>query len=111
MSWTMQLPGQVRSDGTTRPTPFAASRRGEAQHVLRSVVTQILSVKPAEHHAVRSEEAGRLDLVGVGPARRAIGLGIAASRARQTDMPMATAMETKPPETAIRAPSKKMRGA
>ena len=67
-------PGQER--GNHEADAFAASRRGEAQHVLRSVVTQILSVKPAEHHAIRSEQAGRLDLVGVGPARRAIGLGV-----------------------------------
>ncbi len=39
-------------------------------------MAQIVAVKPAEHDAVRSEQAGRLDLVGVRPARRAVGLGV-----------------------------------
>ena len=34
-----------------------------------------------------------------------------ASRARQTDMPMATAMAMKPPDAAMNAPSVKISGA
>jgi len=33
------------------------------------------------------------------------------SRARHTDMPTATAMEIKPPDAAMPAPSRKIRGA
>ena len=36
---------------------------------------------------------------------------VLASRARQTDMPIAMPIDAKPPETAIPAPSMKMRGA
>ena len=43
MSWTIAEPGQVSSVGITRPTPLPRARRREAQHVLRSVVAQIVS--------------------------------------------------------------------
>ena len=68
-------PGQERRHHEA--DALAASRRGEAQHMLGSVMAKIGAVEPAEHNAIRSEQAGGLDLVGVRPARRAVGLGMA----------------------------------
>ena len=58
MSWTIADPGQVRSVGTTRPTPLPRSGRREAQHMLRAVVAEVAVAPAAEQHAVRAEEAG-----------------------------------------------------
>ena len=40
-------------------------------------MAKIGAVEPAEHDAIRSEQAGGLDLVGVRPARGSVGLGMA----------------------------------
>jgi hypothetical protein len=55
MSWTMQLPGQVRSVGTT--SAFAGSGRREAQHMLGSIMPQIVATEPSEHDTVRRGKA------------------------------------------------------
>ena len=79
-------PGQER--GHDEADALAAPRRGEAQHVLGAIMAQIVPAKPAEHHAVGTNEARRLHLVRLGPACRAIGgdgLGLACPPHRHGD--------------------------
>ena len=75
----------VVNDGRTRPgqqrwndeaDTFAGPGGRETQHVLRSVMTKVVAVELAQHHAIRTEKSGRSHLPRFGPARRAIGLDI-----------------------------------
>ena len=63
-------PGQERRDN--KADALAGSGRREAQHMLRSIVPQILSLEPPEDHAVCPGEAGTSNLKLVRPTRRAI---------------------------------------
>ena len=112
MSWTMQLPGQVNSVGTTRPTPLPLRGRRKAQHMLRAVVSQVRLVQSAEHDAVRVQETRGLDLLRRRPACRAVGLCLPRlSGAATPTSRWRPATETKPPDAAMNAPSTKMPGA
>src|SRR3546814_938009 len=42
--------------------------------MLRPVVSEIIAIELAEHHAVGTEQTGGPDLVGLGPPCRAVGL-------------------------------------
>jgi hypothetical protein len=67
-------PGQQR--GHDQADALAGSGRREAQHMLRPVMAQIVAVVAAEHHAIGTEQPGRLHLLRLGPARRAVGLDV-----------------------------------
>ena len=106
-------PGQVSSVGTTRPTPLPRSGRREAQHVLRTVMAQIVATDSGRarrrpDRAARPARSPRRRR----PARRAVGrdvLGLARPPHRHADGDARST--TKPPEAAMQAPSTKMRGA
>src|SRR3546814_18935808 len=56
--------------------------------MLRPVVSEIIAIELAEHHAVGTEQTGGPDLVGLGPPCRAVGLDglcFARSPARHAD--------------------------
>ena len=57
-----QLPGQVYSVGTTRPTPLPG-RVGAKQSTCSPIMPQIVTIETAEHDAVRRGEAGGLNLL------------------------------------------------
>ena len=44
--------------------------------MLRSIMTQIVVIVAAKHHAVGTEKAGGFHLMGVGPSRRPIGFDL-----------------------------------
>jgi hypothetical protein len=64
-------PGQEGRDH--KSDALARSGRGEAQHVLRSIVPKVMSLETAEYHTVRTCEAGSADLKPARPAGRTIG--------------------------------------
>src|SRR5882672_9639303 len=67
---------------------FAGPGGRETQHVLRSVVTKVVAVELAQHHAIRTEKSGGSHVHRFGPARRAVGLdilGLARPPDRHTD--------------------------
>ena len=67
---------------------LAGTGRREAQHMLRPIVAEIVAVQPAQHHAIRAEQSGRLHLLGRGPTRRTVGgdvLGLTRADDRQGD--------------------------
>ena len=47
---------------------LAGARWRETQNMLRAVVTKIVAVVAAEHHAIRAEQTGRLHFLRLGPA-------------------------------------------
>ena len=92
-------PGQKRRHDEA--DAFAGSGWGEAQHMLGTVVAQIGAVPLAEQNAVMLQQPGASDLPGFGPARRAVGRDFLTSRARHTDMAIATTIAATPPDAAI----------
>ena len=79
-------PGQQR--GHDQADALAGAGRREAQHMLRPVVAQIRAIVAPEHDAIRTEKAGGIHLLLLGPARRAIGLdllGLSRPPDRHTD--------------------------
>ena len=79
-------PGEQRRDDQT--DALAGPRRRETEHVLRSIMAQIVTAEASEHNAVRLEEACLADLWRGRPARRAIGgrfLGLARPPHRHAD--------------------------
>ncbi len=73
-------------DGAARPgeqrrhheaDALAGARGCEAQHMLGSIVAQIVPLEPAEHDAVGGQQPGATHLILVGPPRRAIGRDVA----------------------------------
>jgi len=80
-------PGPGEERGHYQPHPLAAAGRREAQDMLGTVVTDIGIAKPAEHRAVRPEQACGAHLLLGRPTRRAA--------------PIATTTQTMPPAAAI----------
>ena len=79
-------PGEQRRDD--QADAFAGPGGREAQHVLRSIMAQIVTTEASEHNAVRPEEARFADFKSGRPARRAIGgrfLGLARAPHRHAD--------------------------
>ena len=67
----------VVDDGRARPgqqrrhdqaDALAGARRREAQHMLRSVMAEIVALELAEHDAIRAEQPGRLRPLGSSPS-------------------------------------------
>ncbi len=105
MSWTMQLPGQVRSAGTTSPTPLPDLVGAKHSTCL---------VHRAQDNVARNgrgsrcpSRRGRWHRISSWFAQRAEPevTAVSASRARYTDIANATMMEMIPPDAATHAPS------
>ena len=64
-------PGQQRRHH--QADALARTCRGKAQHMLRSIMAQILAIIPAKDDTIGIEQAGRLHLGFLRPSRRAIG--------------------------------------
>jgi hypothetical protein len=69
--------------------------------MLGSVVAQIFVTPPAEHHALVAKEARLPHLGCFRPVSGAIGADLLPSRARHTDMVIATTTAAIPPEAAM----------
>src|SRR6516162_2457429 len=64
-------PGQERRDDQSYPLPGAG--RGEAEHVLRRVMTQIFAREAAEHDTIWTEETRETNLSPRRPSGRTVG--------------------------------------
>jgi hypothetical protein len=69
--------------------------------MLRSIVAKIFMAPSAEHHAVMAKEARLPHLGCFRPVSGAIGADLLPSRARHTDMVIATTTAAIPPEAAM----------
>ena len=67
-------PGQQRGDDEA--DALAGPRGGEAEHMLRTVMAEIVAIQLSEHDAVRPQQPRALDLDRRRPARRTIGLDV-----------------------------------
>ncbi len=63
-------PGEERRHN--EPHALARSRWGEAEHVLGPVMAQVVRSKPAQDHAIGTEEPGPADVLGLSPACGAV---------------------------------------
>ena len=87
----------VVNDGRARPgeqrwndqaDALARSGRCEAQHMLRTVMPEVVALEATEYDAIRSKQAGSHDLSGRRPAGRTIGfdiVGLAGAQDRHED--------------------------
>ena len=75
----------IVNDGGARPgqqrrhheaDALAGTGRGEAEHMLGSVVAEIGAIELAEHDTVGSKQPSGFHLIGPGPARGAVGLDV-----------------------------------
>src|SRR3546814_14859639 len=103
MSWTMAEPGQVRSEGTTRPTPLP-ERVGAKQRICsgpswrrysRPILPSTTPSSPSSPAALTSPSPP--------PPPAPSGAPLLASRAPPTHLPPAPATAITPPEDAILA--------
>src|SRR5258706_10316987 len=100
----MQLAGQVSSVGTTKPTPLPL--RVGAKHSTCSGPSWRRYSRPNRPSTTPAGPSNPAARTSRGVAQRAVPYVATffVSRARHTDMPMATAIEMNPPDAAIKAP-------
>ena len=79
--------------------------------MFRSVMSQIMLIELSQYDATWIKQSGVFDIFLICPTCGSMVSTSDASRARNTDMKIATATDMNPPDAAISAPSMKIGGA